>query len=37
MQHPSHNNKVGSTLTAFAHFAYLHTHRTLVFADLQSK
>ncbi|KAE9390096.1 hypothetical protein BT96DRAFT_761649, partial [Gymnopus androsaceus JB14] len=35
-QHPEHNSKVGSTLTAFVHFAYEWTHKTVVFADLQT-
>ncbi|KAJ3993927.1 kinase-like domain-containing protein, partial [Lentinula boryana] len=37
MQHPSHNSKVGDTLTTFVHFTYQWTYKTLVFADLQSE
>ncbi|KAL0578181.1 hypothetical protein V5O48_003812 [Marasmius crinis-equi] len=36
MAHPSHPGKIGVTLTAFAHFAYESSDRSLVFADLQS-
>ncbi|KAJ3969764.1 hypothetical protein EV361DRAFT_963860 [Lentinula raphanica] len=36
MQHPEHNNKVGDTLTSLVHFGYSWTHKSLVFADLQT-
>ncbi|KAJ7667170.1 hypothetical protein B0H14DRAFT_2260874, partial [Mycena olivaceomarginata] len=33
-QHPSHHkNKLGSTLTTFAHFVFLTSLRTIVLAD----
>ncbi|KAJ7363724.1 kinase-like domain-containing protein [Mycena albidolilacea] len=36
-QHPSHHkNKLGSTLTAFAHFVFLTSLRTIVLADIQT-
>ncbi len=38
MQHPKQTtNKTGATVTAFAHFAYIFSLRTIVFADIQSK
>ncbi|EJF58403.1 hypothetical protein DICSQDRAFT_66970, partial [Dichomitus squalens LYAD-421 SS1] len=36
MAHPNHADKRGATLTAFVHFAYVYSHRTLVFSDLQT-
>ncbi|KAJ6602925.1 hypothetical protein B0H10DRAFT_1823046, partial [Mycena sp. CBHHK59/15] len=33
---PWHQNKLGSTLTAFAHYAYLFSLESTVFCDLQS-
>ncbi|KIK58584.1 hypothetical protein GYMLUDRAFT_143938, partial [Collybiopsis luxurians FD-317 M1] len=33
MQHPSHNSKVGLTMTTFAHFSLEWTQKTLVFVD----
>ncbi|KAJ3999268.1 hypothetical protein F5050DRAFT_1709887 [Lentinula boryana] len=36
MEHPLHNNKIGDTLTTFAHFTYQWTYKSLVFADLRS-
>ncbi|PIL31224.1 hypothetical protein GSI_05922 [Ganoderma sinense ZZ0214-1] len=36
MEHPNHHNKRGATLVAFVHYAYVYSHRTEVFADLQT-
>ncbi|KAL0566994.1 hypothetical protein V5O48_014997 [Marasmius crinis-equi] len=36
MEHPDHNNKIGATLASFVHFAYVYTHQSVVFADLQT-
>ena len=37
MEHPKQTgSKLGATVTAFAHHAYICSLRTLVFADLQS-
>ncbi|KAJ6529385.1 hypothetical protein B0H19DRAFT_861738, partial [Mycena capillaripes] len=33
---PWHNNKLGSTLNAFAHYAYLLSQESTVLADIQS-
>ena len=35
--HPSHADKVGITLVAFAHFSYEFSQKQLVFADIQGK
>lgn len=38
LAHPSiSSNLLSLTVMAFAHFAYLHSQKTLVFADLQGK
>jgi hypothetical protein len=34
---PWHQNKLGSTLNAFAHYAYLFSQESTVLADLQSR
>ncbi|KAF9256429.1 hypothetical protein L218DRAFT_881696, partial [Marasmius fiardii PR-910] len=36
LQHPSHQGKLGVTLTTFVHFAYEWSQKTIVFADLQT-
>ncbi|KAJ6629943.1 kinase-like domain-containing protein, partial [Mycena sp. CBHHK59/15] len=33
---PWHQNKLGSTLTAFAHYAYLFSLESTIFCDLQT-
>lgn len=33
--HPAQTNKMGKTITAFAHFVYEISKKTLVFADIQ--
>lgn len=36
LAHPNHNgNLVGTTICAFAHFAYIFSQRSVVFADIQ--
>lgn len=35
LQHPSQHDKIGKTITAFAHFVYQVSAKTLVFADIQ--
>lgn len=35
LQHPSRRDKIGQTLTAFAHFVYEISAKALVFADIQ--
>jgi hypothetical protein len=35
LQHPSQDNKVGKTITAFAHFVFTISKQSLVFADIQ--
>ncbi|KIK53599.1 hypothetical protein GYMLUDRAFT_1025410, partial [Collybiopsis luxurians FD-317 M1] len=37
-QHPSHNHsQVGNVITAFVHFVYLYSHKSVVLANIQSK
>jgi hypothetical protein len=35
LQHPPCNDKMGETITAFAHFVYIVSKQSLVFADIQ--
>jgi hypothetical protein len=35
LQHPPRNDKMGKTITAFAHFVYVVSKKSLVFADIQ--
>lgn len=38
MQHPNYsNNKIGQTISTFAHFSLIYSGKTLVLVDLQSK
>lgn len=37
LQHPTRHDKIGKTITAFAHFVYEVSAQTLVFADIQGK
>ncbi|KAJ7486809.1 kinase-like domain-containing protein, partial [Mycena latifolia] len=36
LEHPIHFDKPGKTMDAFMHFSYVYSHRSLLFADLQS-
>jgi len=35
MNHPTPKNDKANSIITFAHFAYLHSNRNMVFADLQ--
>lgn len=38
MEHPNHpDNKIGQTMSAFAHFSWICSKQTMVLVDLQSE
>ncbi len=37
LSHPSHTDKTGLTIVAFAHYAYCYSQKNIVFADIQGK